>query len=335
MKMENTILNEFKKYLEKVFGTNIKTKKITDLKKIPYYLQEIFALFDMKLFDKTFIIAINISDELLTPAEIRKFLETIEKILDKKTVFVSDRITPWDRDRLINQKVQFIIPGNQMFIPFIGVDLREYFKAGKAKTKFFSPSAQSVIIKMILEKRTEKIAPELIMNFSGYSRMTVSRIIDELKSAGIIYVSFQRRNSVIEIVNNGKNLLNNVLPFLKNPKKESIWISEFDQKFREYFFCAGYSALSEYTMIGQPKVKTYAIDKRKFTSLIKKGFTFREEKYPEDAEIELELWTYPPEIAGNKKTKIVDKISLYKCFEETNDERVLQALEELRSEIEW
>jgi len=43
-------------------------------------------------------------------------------------IYVRAQVTAYNRKRLIEQKVPFIVPGNQMYLPMLAIDLREHFR---------------------------------------------------------------------------------------------------------------------------------------------------------------------------------------------------------------
>ena len=43
-------------------------------------------------------------------------------------VYVTGALASYERKRLIEQKVPFMVPGNQLYLPDLGIDLREYFR---------------------------------------------------------------------------------------------------------------------------------------------------------------------------------------------------------------
>ncbi len=335
-KLKKDMLFELKSYVNRILGDDVKIRKKSDISMVPLYLQEIFKFYELKLYGEDLVAVIYGSEEFLhTPVKIRKYIDTLKGIFSKDVIFVSNRISSWNRDRLIKQKVLFIIPENQMFLPNIGIDLREYFKMKREKVEYFSPSTQSIIISLLLEGLTNGITPDDIVRISGYSRMTISRVIDELETLEILNVNFQGKESIIDIRFTGKELWKTILPYLRTPIKKILYVKEYDNRFDEHFFRSGFSALSEYTMLSGPDILEYAISKSLFNNCCRKGYFCDEVKYPEEAKIRLELWNYVPGITGDKVKQVVDKLSLYKCFDDMEDERVLQALDELLRGIKW
>lgn len=85
------------------------------------------------------------------------------------TIYVTDALASYERKRLIEQKVPFIVPGNQLYLPELGIDLREYFRqrAGSAESPL-SPSAQALLITALLRPQWE---PEWRSRSSRFARL--------------------------------------------------------------------------------------------------------------------------------------------------------------------
>jgi len=48
-------------------------------------------------------------------------------------IYVRAQVTAYNRKRLIEQKVPFIVPSNQMYLPLLAIDLREHFRRIREK----------------------------------------------------------------------------------------------------------------------------------------------------------------------------------------------------------
>ena len=66
-------------------------------------------------------------------------------------VYVTTTLASYERKRLVQQKVPFIVPGNQLYLPELAIDLREYFRRRSVPpTNGFSPSTQAMLITALL-----------------------------------------------------------------------------------------------------------------------------------------------------------------------------------------
>lgn len=84
---------------------------------------------------------VDSDDEEQSPATIRKHVDNLHAYADAQVIYVRERITPYNRKRLIGQKVSFIVPGNQMYLPMMGIDLREHFRKVRGQPLEFSQSS--------------------------------------------------------------------------------------------------------------------------------------------------------------------------------------------------
>jgi hypothetical protein len=91
------------------------------------------------------------------------------------------------------------------------------------------------------------------------------------------------------------------------------------------------SALSRYSMLAEPKRPVYAM-----TAAIWKAATdagVREMPEPTEKAQEWQLWNYSPALVPDVTT--VDPLSLTLSLQDTTDDRIQQALEELKGQFPW
>jgi hypothetical protein len=143
------------------------------------YLLNAYNFIGLDIIGVRCVAAINLNDEALSPMAIKKQMMIIEKTLGMPAIYVCRGIKAWNRDRLIAQRVQFMVPGNQMYLPALGMDLRDYYlKARREEPKEgLTPAAQVVLIALL--SNNEQSQADL-SGTTGYTRMSISRAIDEL-----------------------------------------------------------------------------------------------------------------------------------------------------------
>jgi DNA-binding MarR family transcriptional regulator len=247
-----------------------------------------------------------------------------------KAVFVHSTISSFNRKRLIEHKVPFVIPGNQMYLPDLGIDLREYFIKKRSKRVFLGPSTQAVILYALTRKMTEPVIPTQLAKKLGYSRMTMTRSLDEIESAELAEVSIIGRKRLVYFDKNRRNLWEKALPHLKTPVRENVWLKTMID---ELPVCqAGLTALACYSMLTPPQKQVYAASAKDWKA-IKNKYPLEIISYPDEAGYELEVWSYSPGLFANGK--IVDPFSLYLSLRDIKDERVESAMEEMMESVEW
>lgn len=324
------LVNRLKRYLLDTLGITVTLSKPTNVGSLPFFLQDSYDLYQIRLLNEDFIVLASKNDSELTPATIHKHIDIVSQQLRMKAVFLHSSISSFNRKRLIEYKAPFVIPGNQMYLPDLGIDLREYFIKKRSKTAILGPSTQAVILYALTKKMTEPVTPTQLAEELGYSRMTMTRSLDEIESAELAKVSVAGRKRLVHFDKNRRELWEKALPHLRSPVKENVWLKALID---ELPVCqAGLTALACYSMLTPPKRQVYAAFAKDWKA-IKRKYPHEIISYPDEAGYELEVWSYSPGLFANGK--IVDLFSLYLSLRDIKDERVESAMEEMIEGIEW
>lgn len=324
------LANRLKRYLLDTLGITVTLSKPASVGSLPFFLQDNYDVFQIRLLNEDFIVLVSRNDSKLTPATIHKHIDIVSQQLKMKAVFVHSTISSFNRKRLIERKVPFVIPGNQMYLPDLGIDLREYFIKKRSKTVILGPSTQAVILYALTRKMTESVTPTQLAKELGYSRMTMTRSLDEIESAELAEVSITGRERLVYFDKTRRNLWEKALPHLRSPVKGNVWLKTMID---ELPVCqAGLTALACYSMLTQPKRQVYATFVKDWKDIQRK-YPHEIISYPDEAEYELEVWSYSPGLFANGK--IVDPFSLYLSLRDIKDERVESAMEEMMESVEW
>ena len=121
-----------------------------------------------------------------TPAVLRKHMEMAQQHWDGEVIYVTQAITSSDRTRLIQQRVPFIVPGAQLYLPELGMDLREHFKKlNMPPGKTFSPATQIIVLDALINGSKEAMNGIQLGEKFDYSLMTITRALNELEETGV------------------------------------------------------------------------------------------------------------------------------------------------------
>jgi len=312
-----------KSYLFEVLGIKIRIALWEKRDGIPFFLSERYDFYESSLLNQQCLLIVVKEDVEYTPATLKKHAELIEKQSNMSCIFVFRATTSYNRKRFIQHQISFIVPGNQLYIPEFGVDLREYFRGIKMTREHFSPATQVVIIYALFTQSNSELTASQLSKKLGYTPMTMSRVFDELVSSGVGHTSQKGRERLLSFPENKNELWEQAKPFMKSPLKRRIWA-----KGEIPNFYAGLSALSKKSMLGEPPIPVYAMG---FDKWKKSDITMLPDR--DGAEFALEIWNYDPSLFA--QNGCVDSFSLFLSFDGSEDERVEAALEEMMEKVNW
>jgi hypothetical protein len=329
-------LDMVRKYLHDTLGVACSLRPWTG--KFPYYLQDSFELHELKILDHSVLLAVNRRAKAPPLATVRDRLEKLKALTDRPVVYVTAALASYERRRLIEQKVPFIVPGNQLYLPDLGLDLREYFRQQtQTRENALGPATQAMLIKGLLEiSSRETWSPAAIAADLGYTPMTLSRAVKELTAAGIATIVHQGKARWLHMDRAPAETWEVARPLLRSPVKREVWAQATVAFKKRRVPLAGLSALARYSHLIEPALPVYAMSASELKAL-SRDFEVLPEPQPDACQ--LQVWSYTPILAPNGKNanveEIVDPMSLTLSLQETTDERIELALEELKKHFPW
>lgn len=328
--MKKTI-EKFKNYIYRVTGITLHPSKWSGKTSIPYYLNEIYDFYKADILDTPVIIMVKTPHEEQTPATIKKHCEQVNKTWPGGVIYISDSVTPYNRKRLIEHKVPFVIPDNQMYLPDLGIDLREHFRQLRSSKQTFSPSTQVLVLYALINKTPGPFTPARLSAILDYTPMTLSRAFDELEAAGIGEVKNTGRERLLSFPDNDRELWDLTLPYMKTPVRTTLYLPYNSEALKlKNIFESGLPALSAYSMLANPGYPVMALGPNSW-NIIKT--TIRPLPIREDGAAELQVWRYAPENLTTEGR--VDIFSLYLSLMNEKDERIQKALNEMMEAFNW
>jgi len=305
-------------YIFKLLGVGLKLEKWPKATALPRFIFDNYDFYCADLLEMPHLFLLGKSEKENTPASIRKQVALVREKYSGEVVLVCPLISPHNRNRLLEYKIPFIIPGNQLYLPASGMALREYFRQPLQKKELFSPSAQVVVLHAIIRNRYGPMAAARLVHDLHYSAMTLTRAFDEIEASELGAVEHRGRERILLFTEKGENLWEKALPFFRSPVKKSIFL--IPGKRAMNYYKAGLTALAELSMIVEPEQTVYALSVEQF-----KAIEFQNDleiiPYPEPGSVCLEIWRYSPDILG--QNNIVDSLSLYLSLKDNTDERVV------------
>lgn len=327
------IVKAVRDYLAATLQIELNPKSWKGAKGLPFFLHNLYDFYEVVLIKQACVFIVAKTNVEVTPVTIKKHLETVQQIFPGLCIFVQEGISAYNRKRLIEQHVPFVIPGNQIYLPDLGIDLREYFqKLRTHAVKSFTPGTQAVIIYALVYGIEEQFSPTELARKLHYSPMTMTRVFDELQATGIGQVIHKGRQRWWVYGEGKRQLWEQALPLMRTPVKIKTFLSKtLPLPPILTGLQAGSSALSCCSMLQPPKLDVFAIGQDKWVTL--KDLGWEEQSIPELAACEIEVWKYDPLLLT--KENRVDPFSLYLSLITDADERTELALEEMMEKIQW
>lgn len=320
-------------YLRETLGIAPKLRHWSGASKLPYFLQDAFEVRELELLNHRVLLAIDKQTNKHGLASVRSQLDKLRQVAGVPAVYVTGALASYERKRLIEQKVPFMVPGNQLYLPDLGVDLREYFRQRPtAGDTALSPATQALLLVVLLRKPWHaEWQPAEVISDLGYTAMTLSRAVRELTGAGIAKVRTEGRTRWLQIEGTAADTWQRVMPLLSSPIKRRFWAQRIPNWRPPRVRLAGLSALARCSMIAEPQWPTYAIGPALWKTVTQADIEVLHEHLP--GACEYEVWHYNPGLI--KGSEIVDPLSLTLSLQGNSDERVQLALDELKEHLPW
>jgi DNA-binding MarR family transcriptional regulator len=324
------LLETARAYIEQVLQAPLLIEGPVATSSLPSFLGQRYALVGAEIFGRECVLMIPNGDLDETPATVAKHREALQRHLTGRTaILVTDRLSNHNRARLISQRVPFIVPGNQLFIPELAMDLREHFRSDRAEpADSLTPTAQVIVLALLMDRiNTETTPTELATQFR-YSAMSMSRAISELEALELLDAETSGRYRNVRFPLSRAEVWARVQPLLRTPVRKRRRVRRPLVNFK--WPRAGECALAERTDLSHPRLETYAIAAADWKAVARQHDLDRPAAWDETL-IELETWTYDPLLLGD--ADLVDPISLWLSLPNTTDDRIGAAKDALLKEV--
>ncbi|MEN6372478.1 MAG: hypothetical protein ABFD64_10760 [Armatimonadota bacterium] len=326
----NNLIGSFTDYLQDTLGINVKPQKWDGCRSLPIFMQSIYDCYTVHILSEECLLLVSHTEENVTPAAIQKHYDTVRKKWTGAVIIVRQSIRSNDRRRLIVQyKIPFVVPGNQLYLPDIGLDMREHFRRIREEGKLFSPSTQVLVLYVLLTGSYDPLVSTQVVSKLPYTPMTIKRAFDEIEQANIGTTHMRRKERELRFQTTGRELWDAALPFFRNPVRRRV----------EAMFPlgaipsleAGLTALSRYSMLSAPINLTLAISSEGWRAE-KANLCINDMNYDDNMH-HLEIWRYDPSLLSTGNT--VDRLSLFLSLRDSTDERIEAALNEMMESMQW
>lgn len=326
-------------YLEEVLGIRVDAVPMAknDLGQLPMYINESYTLYDVNLFSRDVVFAAPKGDGRLSILQTEKQVLQIKSRIKKSVVLVLGKIEAYNRKRLIEKGVNFIVASKQMYMPDLLIDLRESYcrQDVNQKTKSLLPSAQVLLIYHLLSgglvwKLEEHSFKDIAVKF-GYTAMTISNAIENLNNHGLLDV-FGEKEKFIRFRYEKKDLWDKASSdnLLTSPILKTVFVDELPKGLE--LMISSTSALAVFTSLNPSSQQYYALDKDQFYALQKSDSLVNSNSH--EGKYALEVWKYKPWCMVSD-SKVVDPLSLYLSLKNSSDERTEMSFDQILRKYVW
>lgn len=336
-------MKEVSKYINETLGTNAIVDPIqkNELGNLPMYISQSYKLYNAVIFNKDIVLVELKNEDDLSILQADKHLQLLKNTLNKIVILVLDNLLSYNRKRLIEKGINFIVPGKQLFLPELLINLSESFSQSKVsqKNKSLMPSSQFLLLYHIIHRynnwKIEEHSFKEIAKKFNYSPMAISYAVEDLLQKELIeiegekekYIKFKFERNKLWHTAQEENLLT-------NPVLKTVYVDELPGDV--FMLKANASALPEYTNLNPSKQTYFAIEKSAFYFLQKNNKLInannREGKYA------IEVWKYNPVKLLDDfpvDNAVVDPLSLYLSLKDSHDERIEMGLEQIIEKMIW
>lgn len=314
--------------LKKIFGEDIVYEKLKDKPKVALFLAK-RDMYRVEIGGIAFVLVQVRQQEEFGTVALKKQKSLYEEQLQCNVAYCFEGISKSQRDSLIKSKVPFVALPEQIYLPFLGVALSNNFKKEKnVNTKKMMPATQSLFLYLLYQKERyvlKSVAAEKL----GLTRTSITRASEQLLAMGLLEQEKVGKEVRMSRKGSSREMWERAKPYLISPVQKKMVVRAKDIK--ERVLNAGETALSNYSLLNAPKLRTVAI----YKGVIDDKDVEEIDARWEDADelMEIELWKYDPFLFAQGDN--VDAVSLACSMAGCEDERVEMALDEMMEEIQW
>ena len=316
-------------WIKEIMQTETRFLPFDQIDKVSFHLQNKYAFSYLEL-DGRLNLLLESKTDVFSINAILKEIVLFNKIIDIPVIYSCSELSHYQKSLLLRNHIPFIVKGNAISLPFLGMYLSRRMKHQQTKAKErFTPIAQFVFLYLFYSSYSEVSFKQLAFEMK-INKMSVSRAINELSESKIVETEAVGRAKKVMIPTSRDAFLKSALPFLQTPVLKVVYAAP-SLPINECFITAGTKALSEQSMLNENK-HVAALYLSRYLEL-KKSFVFTADDPDENDETEIEVWKYDPVILAQDGK--ADLVSLYLSLKDNQDERVKNELDTLWNNKQW
>ncbi|MEJ8306701.1 MarR family transcriptional regulator [Saccharibacillus sacchari] len=312
-----------RQYVEKMLHTAIQQDEFHDA--MPLYLKEHYRFEKWQIHEISMLVAYPIGH--IGVVALHKHKNKLESLFDMPILFAFEQSSRYKIAKMKEESIPFILNKQIVFLPFLGMALNQKKMRKVPEINKLSISAQKFVLLTIYERWVRLTMPELAERL-GVSRMTASRILDEMEAIDPRFVFKEGKLRIFNRFCEPEIFWNTLQPFLFNPVMREYRLEACQTE--QGFMKGGLSALSRYSMISDNEYPTFSTTRENEELLaLKKRVQLPREETPDCV---IQITKYQINFGDNKT---VDPLSVILSLseQEKKDIRVEGEVEKLLEEV--
>ena len=259
--------------------------------------------------------------EVASPHNLSITAGNLTSLFNLPTVFLLASCPAYERQRLIDKNVFFVVSEKYAHLPMLVANER-IRRTKIAKT--LTPVAQYILLYHLQVESLEGMAALDMEGKLPYAYTSITLGITCLTDLGLCEkVADGSKRKVMRFQKAGKELWERALPLLVNPVEQKIYCDEFLSK--ASFPVCGINALAHYTRLNPDPERIIMMGMERFRELKASGALVRPNEF--DGNVVIEAWKYPPVAKMGETPQWVDKLSLALSLHDDDDPRVEKEVE--------
>lgn len=313
-------------YLKRIFKNNVKQSEM------PYFNMSLMVRNNYKFSQYSIYGRHYVCMSVVVTQSLRKYIAQVNNIIqivNMPVVLVVEQLTLREREILIDNHINFIVIGKQLFIPEMGVILedRDFIKQDIAVDKF-TPMTQLLYIHMLINAReNEKVYFYDLEKKLKFNKITLKRVVENLIAGDFIKCHYAFGKSFIVRELSDYEYCVKAFDKLVVPYSKEYFVDKSEVPLDyDNLVKAGITALSKIGMLQDNPYETYAITSDVDKEIPKKCKV----DYYFDNMVKLQVYKYDVKLLG--RYEYIDKVSLVASLQNDNDDRVLMEIDRLKEE---
>lgn len=307
-------------YIEKLLGIQVSRQPWEQFTRMPFFIQDKFDI-EKATLGSLEMLFLHPKSDLDRIETVKKQIARIQKAEYLPVVVVLPAITRFRRDSLIEARIPFVVPGKQLYLPFMGTYLTERFDANTVRMEKLQPAAQVLFFHYLYQKQERLYLSDAVQAL-GYSAMTMSRAAKQLIQTGLFTEHKEGVHKILAGVCEGRELFERMRPVLINPVRRRTSIC--NKHLIDGWIMAGDTAVAKLTMMNDSMFRCYAAAGKLDAPELPQAMNA-------ETDAVIELWKYDPRLLSRSDT--VDPLSLIMSYDDNDDERIQMVFDDLLDQI--